>query len=166
MYGWELDGASVPVFQVSRHSDLVTDFIAVDHMCMFVTCSMDRRIVMWSASNRRVKAVWAVHKRGRTLLPPSFSLSPSFPPSLPCNLIHCHCNLTYLVVIIIIIIIIIIIVIIIIIIIIISAIDPPPPHTFLDQVCVVYRILKTFCCQVLLIAMPAPSIWPPRKSWR
>ena len=32
---------------------------------------------MWSASNRRVKAVWAVHKRGMT------PLYPSFPPVLP-----------------------------------------------------------------------------------
>jgi hypothetical protein len=64
IYGWDIDVAGAPIFQVSRHSELVTDFISVENMSMFVTCSMDRRIVMWSASNRRVKAVWAQHTRG------------------------------------------------------------------------------------------------------
>ena len=35
---------------------------------MFVSCAMDRRIVMWSVFNRRVKAVFTGHTRGvRTL---------------------------------------------------------------------------------------------------
>ena len=52
------------VFQVSRHAELVTDFVAADHMGMFVSCSMDKRVVMWSAINRRVKAVFTGHRRG------------------------------------------------------------------------------------------------------
>lgn len=32
------------LFQVSRHTDIITDFIAVDHLDMFMTCSMDKRI--------------------------------------------------------------------------------------------------------------------------
>lgn len=31
---------------------------------MFVTCAMDQRVVMWSAVNRRVKAVFIGHSRG------------------------------------------------------------------------------------------------------
>ena len=63
IYGWDPDKSS-PVFQVSRHSDLITDLIAVNRIGMFITCSMDKRIVMWSAINRRVQAVWSVHDRG------------------------------------------------------------------------------------------------------
>lgn len=63
IYGWDLDG-STPLFQVNRHSDLVTDFIAIDRMDLFITCSLDRRIVLWSMTSRRVKGVLQGHKRG------------------------------------------------------------------------------------------------------
>ena len=63
IYGWDIDKAT-PVFQVSRHSDIITDFIAADSLDCFITCSMDRRIVMWSAHTRRVKGIMVGHKRG------------------------------------------------------------------------------------------------------
>ena len=63
--GWDIDkDQAQPMFQVSRHSDIVTDFISVDYMDIFVTCSMDKRIVMWSHGSRRVKGVLLGHKRG------------------------------------------------------------------------------------------------------
>ena len=52
------------LFQVSRHTDIVTDFISCDHLDMFMTCSMDKRIVLWSAVSRRVKGILLGHKRG------------------------------------------------------------------------------------------------------
>jgi WD40 repeat protein len=63
IYGWDID-KSMPIFQVSRHSDIVTDFISCDNLDIFVTCSMDKRIVMWSAHTRRVKGIFTGHKRG------------------------------------------------------------------------------------------------------
>ena len=63
IYGWSID-KSLPLFQVSRHSDIVTDFISVDNLDVFVTCSMDKKIVMWSATSRRVKGIFLGHKRG------------------------------------------------------------------------------------------------------
>lgn len=63
IYGWNIDTAQI-LFQISRHSDIITDFIAVDHLDVFITCSMDKRIVMWSATSRRVKGVLLGHKRG------------------------------------------------------------------------------------------------------
>ena len=63
VYGWDLEGNS-PIFQVSRHKDLITDFIAIDSMDIFVTCSLDKRIVLWSQVSRRVKGVLLGHKRG------------------------------------------------------------------------------------------------------
>jgi WD40 repeat protein len=63
IYGWNIDSGAI-VFQVSRHTDIVTDFIAVEHLDMFMTCSMDKRIVMWSAVSRRVKGILLGHKRG------------------------------------------------------------------------------------------------------
>ncbi|CAE7683877.1 unnamed protein product, partial [Symbiodinium microadriaticum] len=62
IYGWELDGSS-PTFHVSRHKDLVTDFISIDSMDIFATCSLDKRIVLWSQTSRRVKGVLLGHKR-------------------------------------------------------------------------------------------------------
>lgn len=63
--GWDIDKDNTqPLFQVSRHSDIVTDFISVDCMDIFVTCSMDKRIVMWSHASRRVKGILLGHKRG------------------------------------------------------------------------------------------------------
>jgi hypothetical protein len=56
IYGWEIDGTS-PIFQLSRHKELVTDFIAIDAHQLFVTCSLDKRIVLWSQTSRRVKGV-------------------------------------------------------------------------------------------------------------
>ncbi len=63
IYGWSIDTARI-IFQISRHSDIITDFIAVDHLDIFVTCSMDKRIVLWSAVSRRVKGILLGHKRG------------------------------------------------------------------------------------------------------
>lgn len=63
IYGWNIDTAQI-IFQVSRHTDIITDFIAADHMDVFITCSMDKRIVLWSATSRRVKGILLGHKRG------------------------------------------------------------------------------------------------------
>jgi WD40 repeat protein/Ca2+-binding EF-hand superfamily protein len=63
IYGWNIDKQQ-PIFHVSRHSDIVTDFLAVDSMDVFVTCGMDKKIVMWSALSRRVKGIFLGHKRG------------------------------------------------------------------------------------------------------
>ena len=63
IYGWNIDTGAI-LFQVSRHTDIITDFIAVDHLDMFMTCSMDKRIVLWSAVSRRVKGILLGHKRG------------------------------------------------------------------------------------------------------
>jgi WD40 repeat protein len=63
IYGWNIDTGAI-LFQVSRHTDIITDFIACDHLDMFMTCSMDKRIVLWSAVSRRVKGILLGHKRG------------------------------------------------------------------------------------------------------
>ena len=63
IYGWDIDG-SIPLFHLARHSDFVTDFVAIDDVGCFCTCSMDKRIVLWSTSTRRVKGVLVGHKRG------------------------------------------------------------------------------------------------------
>ena len=54
----------MPLFNISRHSDLVTDFMAIDELELFASCSMDKRIVIWSSITRRVKGVFIGHKRG------------------------------------------------------------------------------------------------------
>jgi WD40 repeat protein len=54
IFGWDIL-KKFPLFQVSRHEDIITDFISVEHLDVFVTCGMDKRIVIWSASTRRVK---------------------------------------------------------------------------------------------------------------
>ena len=63
IYGWTVDGNS-PLFNISRHSDLITDFVSCEDLGCFATCSMDKRIVLWSASTRRVKGIFLGHKRG------------------------------------------------------------------------------------------------------
>ena len=81
IYGWDID-KSQPIFQVSRHSDIITDFVAADNLDCFITCSLDKRIVMWSAMTRRVKGIMVGHVRGvrsldfhdTTLLSASFEL--------------------------------------------------------------------------------------------
>ena len=62
IYGWDING-SLPLFHVSRHSDMITDFIAIDELNLFCTSSMDKRVVLWAQDSRRVKAVLQ-HKRG------------------------------------------------------------------------------------------------------
>jgi len=52
------------MFQITRHSDSITDFIAVDHLNIFITCAMDKKIVMWSSTSRRVKGILLGHQRG------------------------------------------------------------------------------------------------------
>lgn len=54
IYGWQPDGKS-PVFEVSRHKALVTEIIAIDKHQLFATCSLDRRVVLWSQTTRRVR---------------------------------------------------------------------------------------------------------------
>lgn len=63
IYGWDIDKSN-SIFQVSRHNDIITDFIPLDHMECFVSCSMDKRIVIWSSTTRRVKGILIGHKRG------------------------------------------------------------------------------------------------------
>jgi len=63
IYGWEIDSKS-PIFQVSRHKEKITNFLALDNHNLFATCSLDKRIVLWSQTTRRVKAVLQGHKRG------------------------------------------------------------------------------------------------------
>lgn len=63
VYGWDLD-EQIPIFQVSRHKDTITDFLSIDSLELFITCSLDRRIVLWSQTSRRVKGVLLGHKRG------------------------------------------------------------------------------------------------------
>ena len=63
IYGWNIDTGSI-IFQISRHSDNITDFIAVDHLNVFISCAMDKKIVMWSSTSRRVKGILTGHQRG------------------------------------------------------------------------------------------------------
>jgi hypothetical protein len=63
IYGWELDGQT-PIFHLIRHKDLITGFLVLNELDLFVTSSLDKRIVLWSMSNRRVKGVLLGHKRG------------------------------------------------------------------------------------------------------
>jgi Ca2+-binding EF-hand superfamily protein len=63
VYGWDLD-EQIPIFQVTRHKDTITDFLSIDSLELFITCSLDRRIVLWSQTSRRVKGVLLGHKRG------------------------------------------------------------------------------------------------------
>jgi hypothetical protein len=63
IYGWKTNETN-PAFHISRHKDLVTDFIAVDELDLFITCSLDKRIVLWSQSSRRVKGILVGHTRG------------------------------------------------------------------------------------------------------
>jgi WD40 repeat protein len=68
IYGWSLDGRQDAVFEVSRHKGLVTDIIAIDKHNLFASCSLDKRVVLWSQTTRRVKGVLLGHKRGVTRL--------------------------------------------------------------------------------------------------
>jgi WD40 repeat protein len=63
IYGWEID-SKAPIFQLSRHKDKITDFLALDKHNLFATCSLDKRIVLWSQTTRRVKGVLQGHQRG------------------------------------------------------------------------------------------------------
>lgn len=49
---------------ICLYSDIITDFICVDEHDSFITCSMDKRIVMWSATTKRVRGVYLGHQRG------------------------------------------------------------------------------------------------------
>jgi WD40 repeat protein len=65
IFGWDIEGDSqMPIFHLSRHTDMITDFIALDHLDLFITCSLDKRVVMWSQTTRRVRGVIVGHKRG------------------------------------------------------------------------------------------------------
>lgn len=63
IFGWEID-STAPLFQISRHSQKITDFIALDSYGLFATCSLDKRIKLWSQTTRRMKGVLVGHKRG------------------------------------------------------------------------------------------------------
>eukprot|EP01038_Epipyxis_sp_PR26KG_P009407 gene9407-12668_t len=63
IYGWNVDTGAI-IFQIQRHSDSITEFLCIDSMDMFITCSMDKRIVLWSSISRRVKGILIGHKRG------------------------------------------------------------------------------------------------------
>ena len=65
IYGWRIDGKEC-LFEVSRHKALITEIITIDKHNLFATCSLDRRVVLWSQSTRRVKGVLLGHKRGIT----------------------------------------------------------------------------------------------------
>ncbi len=66
IYGWDIDIFTnpVPIFQISRHSDIITDIINLDSSDLFISCGMDKRIVLWSSTSRRVKGILLGHKRG------------------------------------------------------------------------------------------------------
>ena len=63
IFGWTVDGKT-PVFQVSRHKEMITDFLALEDVGLFATCSLDKRIVLWSQSTQRVRGVLIGHERG------------------------------------------------------------------------------------------------------
>jgi WD40 repeat protein len=63
IHGWNID-TGTQLFNISRHSDVITDILALDEKELFATCSLDKRVVLWSMSSRRVKGVLIGHKRG------------------------------------------------------------------------------------------------------
>ena len=63
IFGWTLDGKS-PIFQVSRHKEKITDLLAIDSHGLFATCSLDKRVVLWSQVTQRVRGVLAGHGHG------------------------------------------------------------------------------------------------------
>jgi hypothetical protein len=67
IFGWEVD-SHAPLFQISRHSQKITDFVALDNYGLFATCSLDKRIKLWSQTTRRMKGVLVGHKRGVRVL--------------------------------------------------------------------------------------------------
>jgi WD40 repeat protein len=63
IYGWNIDTLS-ETFHVQRHSDVITEFHYVDHMGVFASAGMDKKICLWRADNRRVYAMFTGHTRG------------------------------------------------------------------------------------------------------
>jgi hypothetical protein len=63
IHGWNID-KGIQIFQVSRHNDMIMDFICVDDFDSFITCSMDGKIIMWSTTTRRVRGIFNGHRRG------------------------------------------------------------------------------------------------------
>ena len=63
VYGWNID-TGAQLFSVSRHSDVITSIMALDSRESFITCSHDKRIVLWSMTTHRVKGIFAGHKTG------------------------------------------------------------------------------------------------------
>lgn len=61
--GWALDKQD-PLFHISRHTDTITGFLALDPMNMFLTCSIDKKIVLWGGPNYRIKFVLTGHTSG------------------------------------------------------------------------------------------------------
>lgn len=63
IYGWSVDSHD-PLFEVSRHSDTITDIVALDGHGLVATCSLDKKIIVWSQRTQRVKGVFQGHNRG------------------------------------------------------------------------------------------------------
>jgi WD40 repeat protein len=63
VYGWDIDTLK-NTFHIQRHADIMTDFIYIDHMDMFATAGMDKRVCLWRADTRRVYAMFSGHTRG------------------------------------------------------------------------------------------------------
>jgi WD40 repeat protein len=63
IYGWSVD-APDPLFDMSRHTNTITDIVSLDAQGLVVTCSLDKKIIFWSQRTQRVKAVLRGHTRG------------------------------------------------------------------------------------------------------
>lgn len=63
IFGWDI-GRNTPLFQINRHSDNITDMISLEEYDLIASCSMDKKIIMWSAKTRRVRTILLGHTRG------------------------------------------------------------------------------------------------------
>lgn len=63
LFGWDLENGA-PVYQSIRHSEVITNIIAIKTLDVFATCSMDKSILFQAASTGRVKGVMKGHHRG------------------------------------------------------------------------------------------------------
>lgn len=63
LFGWDIN-AGQPIYQSTRHSQIITSVIAINSIDVFVTSSMDKSILFQSASNGRIKGILKSHTRG------------------------------------------------------------------------------------------------------
>ena len=63
LFGWDYV-ANTPIFQSTRHSQVITNVIAINSLDLFATCSMDKSVIFQSAATGRVKGVLKGHLRG------------------------------------------------------------------------------------------------------